>query len=208
MSFLLPLLFGFFISFLAVILPGLINMTGAKISMQEGKNEALSFAFGASLVVFFQTFLAVLFARYINKHQQIVTTLQEIGIFVFIGLSIYFFGIAKKSKKLNRSVKIKGKPNRFFLGIFLSMLNFLPIPFYVFASISLASLRYFSFEKTQIISFVLGVVLGSFSVFYIYIVSFKLIQSKTDFLLRNSNNIIGSVTTFMAVITLIKLFCK
>ncbi len=208
MSFLLPLLFGFFISFLAVILPGLINMTGAKISMQEGKNEALSFAFGASLVVFFQTFLAVLFARYINKHQQIVTTLQEIGIFVFIGLSIYFFGIAKKSKKLNRSVKIKGKPNRFFLGFFLSMLNFLPIPFYVFASISLASLRYFSFEKTQIISFVLGVVLGSFSVFYIYIVSFKLIQSKTDFLLRNSNNIIGSVTTFMAVITLIKLFCK
>ncbi|MFZ4672165.1 MAG: LysE family transporter [Flavobacterium sp.] len=206
MSFLLPLLFGFFISFLAVILPGLINMTGAKISMQEGKNEALSFALGASLVVFFQTFIAVLFARYINKHQQIVTTLQEIGIFVFTGLSIYFFWIAKKPKKLNRSVKIKGKSNRFFFGVFLSLLNFLPIPFYVFASISLASLRYFSFEKTQIISFVLGVVMGSFSVFYSYIVSFKLIQSKTDFLLRNSNNIIGSVTTFMAIITIIKLF--
>jgi threonine/homoserine/homoserine lactone efflux protein len=129
MSFLLPLLFGFFISFLAVILPGLINMTGAKISMQEGKNEALSFALGASLVVFFQTFIAVLFARYINKHQQIVTTLQEIGIFVFTGLSIYFFWIAKKPKKLNRSVKIKGKSNRFFFGVFLSLLNFLPIPF-------------------------------------------------------------------------------
>ena len=206
MSLFLPLLFGFCISFLAVILPGLINMTGAKISMQEGKNEAVSFAAGASLVIFFQTFIAVLFARYINNHQQIVETLQEIGIFVFTGLSIYFFWIAKKPKKLNPSIKIKGKSNRFFFGMFLSMLNFLPIPFYVFASISLASLRYFNFEKIQIISFVSGVVLGSFTVFYLYIVSFKLIQSKTDFLLRNINNIIGSVTTFMAIITIIKLF--
>lgn len=206
MSFFLPLLFGFCISFLAVILPGLINMTGAKISLQEGKNEALSFAFGASVIIFFQTFIAVLFARYINNHQQIVATLQEIGIFVFTGLSIYFFWIAKKPKKLNPSIKIKRKSNRFFFGMFLSLLNFLPIPFYVFASISLASLRYFSFEKSQIISFVSGVVLGSFTVFYIYIVSFKLIQSKTDFLLRNINTIIGSVTTFMAIITIIKLF--
>ena len=132
MNYFLPLLFGFCISFLAVILPGLINMTGAKISMQEGKNEALSFAFGASLVVFFQTFIAVLFARYINNHQRIVATLQEIGIFVFIGLSIYFFGIAKKSKKLNRSVKIKGKPNRFFLGFFFINAQFFAHSFLCF----------------------------------------------------------------------------
>jgi hypothetical protein len=88
------------------------------------------------------------------------------------------------------------------------MLNFLPIPFYVFASMSLASSSYFKFENIQIYSFVSGVVAGSFTVFYLYIVSFKAIQDKTDFLLRNINTIIGSVTTFMAVITIIKLFCN
>ena len=96
----LPLVLGFCIAFLAVILPGLINMTAAKISLQEGKNEAISFAVGASVVVFVQTFIAVLFARFISQHQEIVATLQEIGIFIFAGLSVYFFWIAKRLQTL------------------------------------------------------------------------------------------------------------
>lgn len=208
MLFFLPLVIGFCIAFLAVILPGLINMTAAKISLQEGKNVALSFAVGASVIIFFQTFIAVLFARFISNHQDIIATLQEIGIFVFTGLSVYFFAIAKKPKKIKTDGKIKGKSNRFFLGMLLSTLNLLPVPFYVFASMSLSASGYFSFDKIPVSSFVSGVVLGSFTVFYIYIVAFKKIEKKTDFLFKNINSIIGSVTTFMAVVTLLKLLYK
>ena len=206
MQFFLPLVLGFCIAFLAVILPGLINMTAAKISTQEGKNVALSFALGASVIIFFQTFIAVLFARFISIHQEIVSTLQEIGVFVFSLLSIYFFWIAKKPKKIKTDSKVKGKSNRFFLGMLLSTLNLLPIPFYVFASMSLSASGYFSFDKIPVSSFVIGVVCGSFAVFYIYIVAFKKIEKKTEFLMRNINTIIGSVTTFMAILTLFKLF--
>ena len=203
--FFLPLVLGFFIAFLAVIPPGLINMTAAKISLQEGKNEAISFAIGASVIIFFQTFIAVLFARFISNHQEIVSTLQEIGIFVFSLLSFYFFWIAKKPKKIKTDSRVKGKSNRFFLGMLLSSLNLLPIPFYVFASMTLASSGYFSFDKIPVAEFVIGVMIGSFTVFYIYIVAFKKIENKTEFLMRNINTIIGSVTTFMAVLTLFKL---
>lgn len=208
MQFFLPLILGFSIAFLAVILPGLINMTAAKISTQEGKIVAVSFAGGASVIIFFQTFIAVLFARFISIHQEIVSTLQEIGIFVFLLLSIYFFWIAKKPKKIKTDIKVKGKSNRFFLGMLLSTLNLLPIPFYVFASMSLAASGYFSFDKIPVSSFVIGVVCGSFTVFYIYIVAFKKIEKKTEFLMRNINTIIGLVTTFMAVVTLFKLLYK
>jgi threonine/homoserine/homoserine lactone efflux protein len=204
----LPLVIGFLIAFLAVIPPGLINMTAAKISTQEGRNEALSFAVGASIIIFFQTFVAVLFARFINNHQEIVTTLQEIGIFVFSLLSVYFFWIAEKPKKIKTDRTVKGKSNRFFLGMLLSTLNLLPIPFYVFASMSLSASGYFSFDKIPVLCFVTGVVLGSFTVFYIYIVAFKKIEKKTEFLVRNINTIIGSVTAFMAVVTLFKLLYK
>jgi threonine/homoserine/homoserine lactone efflux protein len=208
MTYFLPLVLGFCIAFLAVIPPGLINMTAAKISTQEGRNEALSFAVGASIVIFFQTFIAVLFARFINNHQEIVATLQEIGIFVFSLLSIYFFFIAEKPKKIKTDKTVKGKSNRFFLGMLLSTLNLLPVPFYVFASMSLQASGYFSFDKIPVSSFVMGVVLGSFTVFYIYIVAFKKIEKETEFLMRNINTIIGSVTTFMAVVTLFKLLYK
>ena len=205
MLFFLPLVLGFCIAFLAVILPGLINMTAAKISLQEGKNEALSFVIGASTIIFFQTFSAVLFARFISNHQEVVLMLQEIGIFVFLALSVYFFWIAKKPKKIKTDSNVKGKSNRFFLGMLLSTLNLLPIPFYVFASMSLSASGYFSFDKIPVSSFVIGVVCGSFTGFYIYIVAFKKIENKTEFLMRNINTIIGSVTTFMAVVTLFKL---
>jgi threonine/homoserine/homoserine lactone efflux protein len=208
MLFYLPLVLGFFIAFLAVIPPGLINMTAAKISLQEGKNEAISFAIGASVIIFFQTFIAVLFARFISNHQEIVSTLQEIGIFVFSLLSFYFFWIAKKPKKIKTDSRVKGKSNRFFLGMLLSTLNLLPIPFYVFASMTLAASGYFSFDKIPVAEFVIGVMIGSFTVFYIYIVAFKKIENKTEFLMRNINTIIGSVTTFMAVLTLFKLLYK
>jgi threonine/homoserine/homoserine lactone efflux protein len=208
MFFYLPLVLGFFIAFLAVIPPGLINMTAAKISLQEGKNEAISFAIGASVIIFFQTFIAVLFARFISNHQEIVSTLQEIGIFVFSLLSFYFFWIAKKPKKIKTDSRVKGKSNRFFLGMLLSTLNLLPIPFYVFASMTLAASGYFSFDKIPVAEFVIGVMSGSFTVLYIYIVAFKKIENKTEFLMRNINTIIGSVTTFMAVLTLFKLLYK
>jgi threonine/homoserine/homoserine lactone efflux protein len=208
MLFLLPLVLGFCIAFLAVILPGLINMTAAKISLQEGKKEALSFAVGASAIIFFQTFIALLFARFISNHQEIVSTLQEIGIFIFSLLSIYFFWIAKKPKKIKTDSKVKGKSNRFFLGMLLSTLNLLPIPFYVFASMSLVASGYFSFDKVPVSSFVVGVFSGSFTVLYIYIVSFKKIEKKTEFLMRNINTIIGFATAFMAVLTLLKLLYK
>ncbi|MCA6422116.1 MAG: lysine transporter LysE [Flavobacterium sp.] len=205
MTVFLPFVLGFCISFLAAFLPGLINMTAAKISLNEGKSGALSFAFGAASIILFQTLLALLFARFISNHLEIVSTIEEIAIFIFTGLSIYFFWVAKKPKKIKTDIKVKGKSNRFFLGMLLSSLNLLPIPFYVFTSISLASSGYFSFNKIPIATFVTGVVSGSFFIFYLYIVAFKRIEKKTEFLFHNFNNIIGSVTAFIAIITLYKL---
>ncbi len=205
--FLSPLL-GFSIAFISVVPPGLINMTAAKISAQEGKGMALSFAIGASAIIFIQTFIAILFSRLITNNVQFVSILQEIGIFVFLVLSCYFFCFAKKPTKFKASPKVKGKSTRFFLGVFLSALNILPIPFYVFLSMSLAASGYLDFDKISIFTFVLGVVCGSFAVFYLYIVAFKKIERRADFILRNINNIIGSVTALMALITLIKLIYK
>ena len=74
-------------------------MTAAKISLQEGKSGALSFAFGAASIILFQTLLAVLFARFISSHLEIVAIIQEIAIFIFFGLSVYFFGLQKGLRK-------------------------------------------------------------------------------------------------------------
>lgn len=205
MELLLPLLLGFVIASIGIIPPGLINMTAAKVSSKDGRSEAISFAIGATVIVFFQTYIAILFAKFIYSRQDIINMLQEIGLVLFIGLTFYFFWTAKKPKKTKQEIKIHSKTSRFFLGMLLSALNLFPIPYYVFVSVSLSAYGYFYFDKFFIYAFVSGVVLGSFLVFYLYILYFKKQENQTSFLMDKGNYIIGSITGLVSIITFLKL---
>jgi cytochrome c biogenesis protein CcdA len=180
-------------------------MTAAKVNLKEGKASAYWFVLGAVIVIFFQAALAILFAQFIKDHPDVIVLLREVGFGIFLVLSIYFLFIAKKPKKKKDKIKKKSTSTRFFLGMLLSALNFFPIPYYVFVSVTLASYSLFYFDVSHILIFVTGVVLGSFLVFYFYITFFQKIQNKTDYLMRNMNTIIGSITGLIALITLINI---
>ena len=203
MALLTPLLSGFIAAFIGIIPPGLINMTAAKINLKEGKKNALWFVIGAVLVIFFQVFVAVLFAQVIDNRPDVVTLLREVGFVIFAFLTIYFLFLAKEPKTKKKSkIKKSSKKSRFFLGMLLSGLNFFPIPYYVVVSVTLASYHLFVFENNIIFTFVLGSVLGSFAALYSYVAFFGRIEKKTDYLMRNMNTIIGSITGIVAVVTL------
>ena len=204
MTLLLPFLSGFFASIIGIIPPGLINMTAAKVNHKEGKRNALWFVLGAVLVIFFQVFFAILFAKIINRRPDLVTLLREIGFCIFTLLTIYFLGIAKTPKGKTTKLKKNGK-TRFLLGMLLSALNFFPIPYYVFISITLASYKLFSFSTTSIFIFVNGVILGSFLVFYFYISFFNRFENKRDYIMKNMNTIIGCITGLISILTLINI---
>nr|WP_315243454.1 LysE family transporter [uncultured Flavobacterium sp.] len=202
MALLTPLISGFIAAIIGIIPPGLINMTAAKINLKEGKKNALWFVIGAVLVIFFQVYVAVLFAQVINSRPDVVALLREVGFGIFSVLTIYFLFIAKGPKTKKSKIQKKSKESRFFLGMLLSGLNFFPIPYYVLVSVTLASYHLFVFESNIIFTFVLGSVLGSFAVLYSYIAFFGRIEKKTDYMMRNMNTIIGSITGLIALVTL------
>lgn len=205
MTFLIPLFLGFATAFVGIMLPGLINMTAAKVNLKEGRKHAISFVFGAVLVIAFQVSLALFFARVINSSPEVVVLLREVGFGIFSALTIYFLLIAKEPKIKKRKIQKRSKKSRFFLGMLLSALNFFPIPYYVFVSIALASYQLISFEVNCVVVFVVGAVLGSFFAFYLYITFFKKIQDKSDSLLKNMNTIIGTVTGIVSLISLLNI---
>ncbi len=205
MTLLVPFFLGFIAAAIGITPPGLINITAAKVSLKDGKVEAVFFAIGATIIVFIQTFLALLFADFINSHPEIINKLQEIGLFIFIALTAYFFWKAKKPKAPKDEIKVRSKTNRFFLGMLFSALNLFPIPYYVFVTITLSTYGYFAFIKSFIYAFVFGVVAGSFLVFYLYILFFKKKDAKSSFLMNNGNYIIGTITGIVSIVTLFKL---
>lgn len=198
-----PLFSGFIAAAIGTIPPGLLNMSAAKINSKEGRKNALWFIVGAIVVIFFQVSVAVLFARVIDNRPDIITLLREIGFVAFSTLTIYFLFFAKKpTGKKKSKIQKSSKKSRFFLGMLLSGLNLFPIPYYVLVSITLASYQLFVFENSVIFTFVLGSVLGSFAILYCYIAFFGKIEQKTDYLMRNMNTIIGSITGLVALVTL------
>ncbi|WP_278019779.1 LysE family transporter [Flavobacterium ginsengisoli] len=203
MTYLTPLLSGFIAAAIGTIPPGLLNMTAAKIKMKEGKKNALSFVIGAVIVIFFQAYVAVLFARVIDNRPDVVTLLREVGFVIFSILTIYFLFFAKDPiAKKKTKIKKSSKKSSFFLGMSLSGLNFFPIPYYVVVSVTLASYNLFTFQNPIILTFVLGSVLGAFGILYSYIAFFGRIEKKTDYFMRNMNTIIGTITGLVAVATL------
>ena len=109
MHFAVVIFFGFIAAILAVLPPGLLNMTAAKISLKEGRNRGVVFSFGASVVVLIQATIAFLLARYLSKHPEVIKILRLVALSIFILITIYFLFLAKSTPKKQEELKIKSK---------------------------------------------------------------------------------------------------
>ena len=205
MTFILHLLFGIFGAIIATSLPGLLNMYSAKISMNEGRKKAILFAVGVTLAVLLETLIALVFAGYLDKNPEIIALLQKVVLGVFVSVSIYFFFIAKDVRKEPIEDSSHSKTNRFFLGFILSAINFLPIPYWVYMSITFSSFGWFVFSSVNILATVLGSSIGTFIVMGVYIWFFRPKENQRKLNKLNMNYLIGIVTTIISVITLIKI---
>lgn len=203
MSLTITFFIGLIVTLIGVIPPGLLNMTAAKISLKDGHSRGIVFSIGVSLTVIAQTYIAVLFARYLSNHSDIVDILQRVALVIFVLISVYYLFIAKEKPQSSEDINNRSKRNRFFFGMFLSSLNMFPIPYQAYMSITLSSFGLMDFEKTNIISYVAGAAMGTFVMLYIYIFFFDKIKSQKLTSHKNMNLSIGIITAVIALITLI-----
>lgn len=195
---------GFLAALIGVIPPGLLNMTAAKISMKQGRKIALLFSIGVCVTVCLQTFIALIFARYLDKHPEVVDVLQKVALGIFVSLTLYFFFIAKDTRREAPKEMSHSKTNRFFYGIFLAAINLLPLPYWVYVSITFAAFGWFSFDQLGLWMTVIASGLGTFTMLLIYIQFFRKKEKKA--FRFNMNYIIGLITAIISGITFFKIF--
>ncbi len=204
MSLVLHFILGFITSFLGTLTPSMLNMTAAKISLNKSKSDAVKFAIGVSIVVLLQAYIAVLFTKFLRSNPDFVQSLQKIAIVIFALLSFYFYRQSKKDKVPTESIKEKAG-NSFSVGLLLSSLNMFSIPFYCGVTTALDVAGWLQFSQQNIIIFVFGSALGTFSLLYMYANFAKTIQLKSKGLAKNLNLILSILTGVLAFITLISI---
>ena len=196
---------GLFIALIGVIPPGLLNMTAARISLKEGPGRGITFSSGVCLIVFIQTYLAAIFARYLSNRPDVVEILQRVAFVIFVLITIYFLVIARNQKEAQVEADVMSKKSRFFHGMFLSALNVFPIPYQAYMTITMASFGWMNFERTSIITYVTGASMGTFVMLYFYIFFFEKIKDKKFTSQKNMNYSIGIITGIVALITFINI---
>jgi threonine/homoserine/homoserine lactone efflux protein len=207
MTFVLAIFLGLIISIGGIIIPGMLNMTIAKISVKENQKQALNFAFGAVVVVFIQSFLGTYFAKFLDANPVFSEGLKKIGTVIFIILTIAFTIMGLKAKKQKEiKVEIEAKRNRFFYGMAMSAFNMFAIPWYAITSLMMASKDLFQYDMISIVLFSISAALGTYFVFYLYAKFFKLIEHKLTFIVQNINFLIAALTGIVAVSSLYKMF--
>jgi threonine/homoserine/homoserine lactone efflux protein len=201
---------GFITSFLGSLVPSMLNMTAAKISLNKGKKNAIKFAIGVSIIVFIQAYLATLFTRYLRENPSFVQSLQKIALVIFVLLSIYFYlqhkkDTQKRIDKKNNHLKKQAYKNTFIVGLLLSSLNMFSIPFYCGITTALDVAGWLYFSQTYILTFVIGSTIGTFMLLYMYLNFAKKIQSKSKGLSKNLNLILSILTGVLAIVTFFKI---
>jgi len=196
------ILYGIFMAYFGLISPGMLNMTALKIRINTGKFESITFAIGASIVVFIQAGIALYFADYFLKNPTIIETLKIIAVFVFFILSIFFFSLSRK--KLNPKTT-NSKGNFFLKGIGMSAINMLAIPFYLGLSIYLTSINKLIIAQPYILLFVFGAGIGSFLIFYTYILFANIIIKKVSYIAKNINLLLSFLFLLLGIFTVIKI---
>jgi threonine/homoserine/homoserine lactone efflux protein len=196
---------GLFVALIGVIPPGLLNMTAARISLKEGAGRGIMFSTGVCIVVFAQTYIAAIFARYLSNRPDIVEILQRVAFVIFVLITIYFLVLASKQKEAKVETEIKSKHGRLLHGMLLSALNVFPIPYQAYMTITLASFGWMDFERTSIVTYVTGAAMGTFVMLYFYIFFFDKIKDKKITSQKSMNYSIGAITGLVALITFINI---
>ena len=190
MQYLELLLIGIFTAFIGSSIPGLLNMTVVKIGKQEGVKSAYTFMSGTAVTIAIQVFLAVFLAKFIDFNAEVTKIFREVGLAVFILITIYFLFFAskqdqKKKKRKELEIGKDKQKNKFIYGLLLSAINVFPIPFYVFLSATLVSYNISVFGQPNSSIFTLGVVVGSMIIFGLYLKFFNSKSEDDSFILKN-----------------------
>ncbi len=206
MSIVLLFLIAFVIALLGMLIPGMLNITAAKISVDEGRTRALVYVAGVCVVFTTQTVIAVFFAKYINARPELNAILQKIAFVIFTFVTIYFIVLGNKKQKMKIKPPRKSKKSHFFSGMFMAVLNVLPIPFQAFMSASVAGLGWLHFNTIEISTYIIGATLGTFTMLYLYIFFFHKYSNKSKEENGKMSYIVAFVTGLIALVTLFRIF--
>ncbi|MBV6654372.1 MAG: hypothetical protein KI786_11480 [Mameliella sp.] len=165
MTYLTHSLLGCVVTMLAMLLPGMVNVTAAREYLRRGSSAAIRFNIGAAVAVFIHTYIAIAFAGLLARDPLMITYLRQIAVLLFLALSAFFGWQASRAQAVQAS-KRKGQP--VLKGFVVSFLNLLNIPGMFALATFLRTKGLIIFAAPFRFFYVSGTAIGAFAMLSLY----------------------------------------
>ena len=182
------IIIGTLVGIVGYLPPSMINMTAVGVSLKKNIKAGMLFTFGASIIIFFQSWIALACSEQIFRNEWIIEYLKKGSVFIFFGLAIFFF--IQSRKKCKAKAK-ESTQSEFQKGSIMSALNFVGIPFFLFLSSSLASNGWIIINPANSLYFSIGALIGTILILGFYVYAAKFVEQKLQFIAKNLNLILA-----------------
>ncbi|GEC79880.1 hypothetical protein [Flavobacterium aquatile] len=173
---------GFLISFIGSIPLGYLNVVGYEVYKSSGINDTIFYLIGVISIEFIVIYCTLLFANQLIANKKLIKFIEAFSI-IFMFLLAYVFYSSASKETSNQSVLDKYvNYSPFVVGLILSCLNFIQIPFWTSWNLYLLNGNYIEISKSRKYFYVLGTILGTFSGMLVLILSLNYVTNETDFL--------------------------
>lgn len=195
---------GLFISFLGSLPLGTLNIAAMQISISDGIRPAILFALGSLTAEIVYVRLSLIAMDWVRRQQKIFKALEWITFIIVLALAISSY-YAAIYPGVHKNVILSSTLNRFFLGLLMSAVNPVQIPFWFGWSTVLFTKKILLPKAGHYNLYIAGIGVGTLLGNCVFIFGGKLIADEIDNNQNILNWIIGSIFTITALIQLWKI---
>ena len=198
---------GILVSFLGSLPLGTLNVAAMQISASNGIYPAMLFAFGSLLAEIIYVRLSLVAMDWVRKQEKLFKLLEWITLLIVIALAVSSF-YAAVTPSVKENFILSSTLNRFLLGLTMSALNPVQIPFWFGWSTVLFTKKILLPRNDHYNIYIAGIGIGTFTGNCLFIYSGRFVADKLNSNQHILNWVIGGIFSVTALIQLWKIFSK
>jgi threonine/homoserine/homoserine lactone efflux protein len=198
---------GMFISFLGSLPLGTLNVAVMQISITDGIYPAAKFALGALLAEIVYVRLSLFAMDWVRKQQKLLMILEWLTLLIVLALAFSSF-YAAVHPTVNKNVILSSTLHRFWLGLLMSAINPVQIPFWFGWSTVLFTKKILLPKTSHYNFYITGIALGTLLGSCVFIFGGNLVAGKLSNNQHVLNWVIGGIFLLTAIIQVIKMIRK
>lgn len=195
------------ISFLGTLPLGTLNIAAMQISVSDGIRPAMYFVIGALLIEMLYVRISLIAMKWIMKNKRVFRWLEWVSILIVLALAVSSF-VAAADPEVKKNVLLSGGIHRFWLGVMMSALNPVQIPFWFGWSTVLFTRNVLQHKQSHFNTYIAGIGTGTFAGNLVFIFGGRFVVESLNTNQKVMSWIIGGIFLVTAIILMIKVIRK